>query len=152
VSGTATTIAATRAHRRAGQAGFSFIELLVTTIILGLLAAIVIPAVLGQRERAESSTAKALLRTGAGALEASFADDESYAGADAAAMRKIEPNVAWRDTAGALAKGDEVSLSGVTATTYTLTTTTPSGQVFTYVKDLGAKPTVVRTCGVGCTW
>ncbi|MEW6582815.1 MAG: prepilin-type N-terminal cleavage/methylation domain-containing protein [Actinomycetota bacterium] len=151
---TAQTLPRPGAGRRAGarHRGFSFVELLIVTVMLGLLAAIAVPAILGQRERAEDATAKSLLRAGAGAVEASFTQEESYAGLDAAALRAVEPNVKWLDAPGAQSAETEVSLSNVGEDTFTLTTTTRAGTVYTYKKDLGATPVVSRTCGAGCTW
>ena len=49
--------------------GFTFVEVLVTTIVLGLLTALVIPSFLGTRDRANGATAESLLRVGATAVE-----------------------------------------------------------------------------------
>ncbi len=139
------------ARSRATGRGLTFVEVLVVTIIIGLLAAVLIPAVLGQQERAQAGTAQSLLRSGASAIESASVDG-GYAAITAATLREVEPNVAWQTVAGATASADAISVSGLSDAGYTLTTTTPDGRTFTLVKDAGRVLTVTRTCGPGCSW
>jgi type IV pilus assembly protein PilA len=139
------------APSRAPQRGFTFVEVLVVTIIIGLLAAVLIPAVLGQQERAQGGTAQSLLRSGASAIE-SAAVDAGYAAITTAKLREVEPNVAWQTDSGATSSANAISVSGLSDAGYTLATTTPDGRTFTLVKDAGTVPTVTRTCGPDCSW
>ena len=134
------------------QAGFTFVELLLTTIIIGLLAALMIPAVLGQREKAMGASAESLLRSGAGTVEAAAVDAEGYAVITTAQLATIEPNVSWRDTPGATTSANELSVTNLNPSGYTLTTTAASGAVYVLEKDVTGVPTITRTCGPGCTW
>ena len=137
---------------RRRQAGFTFVELLVAMIVLGLLAAVMIPAFLGQREKAQGAGAESLLRTGASTMEAASVDAQGYPLVTTDRLAATEPNVAWLSTPGASAPKDQVSVTDVGPEGYTLSTTTASGQVYVLEKDLTAKPTVTRTCGAGCSW
>jgi type IV pilus assembly protein PilA len=73
------------------ESGFTLVELLVVMLILGLLAAIAIPAFFNQRDKARDSQAKVYDRTAETAME-TFATDNggTYTGADAAALKGIE--------------------------------------------------------------
>jgi type IV pilus assembly protein PilA len=136
-----------RLRRRRDEKGFTLIELLVVVIIIGLLAAIAIPAFLGQRNKANDAAAKSLVRNGATAMEAFFSDGNTYATATPTNLRTIEPNISWSTTAGDAA-ADQVKISGLTATGYTLEATSKSGTTYKYVKDLSAATgsTVDRSC------
>lgn len=137
---------------RQHEAGFTFVEMLVTMIVIGLLAAIMIPTFLGQREKAQGATAESLLRTGSSAVEAASVDVDGYTTLSAARLAQSEPNLAWLDSAGAMAADNQVSVTDLGPQGYTLSTTTTSGVVFVLKKDLTATPTTSRTCGTGCDW
>lgn len=142
----------TQPRRDGRPGGFTFVEVLVTTIVLGLLTALVIPSFLGTRDRATDATAESLLRVGATAVETASVEPGGYAGLTTAELQALEPAATWTPAPGARAAEAEITLSGVSATGYTLTTTTASGDVYTLAKDLTTQPTVTRTCGPGCTW
>ena len=62
------------------EGGFTLIELLVVIIIIGILLAIAIPSYLKFRDRANESAAKANVRAAIPAIEAFYADNNTYAG------------------------------------------------------------------------
>src|SRR3954462_4885573 len=77
------------------EAGFTLTELLVVILIVGLLAAIAVPTLLGQRDRGRDARAKGTARTVVQAMTVYGDDhDDSYACGDAAAclvaVRDIE--------------------------------------------------------------
>ena len=70
------------------ESGFTLVELLVVMLILGLLAAIAIPAFFNQRNKAKDADAKEAARTAETAMETFATDnDGSYANATTAAGR-----------------------------------------------------------------
>src|SRR3954451_6917952 len=80
-------------QRAQDENGFTLIELLVVILIIGILAAIALPAFLNQRSKAQDANAKSVVRTAQTAMETFYTDNQTYVGADAAKLGVIEPTL-----------------------------------------------------------
>ena len=82
-------------HRAHGQEGFTLIELLVVILIIGILAAVAIPAFLNQKGKANDAIVKGDIKTAQTAQETSFTDNQTYAtgAAGLTALEAIEPSL-----------------------------------------------------------
>src|SRR6185312_14384390 len=79
-------------RRAEDEKGFTLIELLVVILIIGILAAIAIPAFLNQKGKAYDSNAKSDARTAATAEETYYTDNNGYT-ATVTDLTAIEPTL-----------------------------------------------------------
>ena len=80
-------------ERAQSEKGFTLIELLVVILIIGILAAIALPAFLNQREKAQDSEAKSSARTVQTAMETYYTDHQSYESVTSDKLVDIEPAI-----------------------------------------------------------
>src|SRR3954463_15027678 len=73
-------------ERAQDEKGFTLIELLVVILIIGILAAIALPAFLNQRGKAQDAAAKSDARSAQTAMETYYTDYQTYTGADKPAL------------------------------------------------------------------
>jgi type IV pilus assembly protein PilA len=130
-------------ERAQDEKGFTLIELLVVILIIGILAAIALPAFLNQRGKAQDTEAKSAARTAQTAMETWYTDEQDYA-ATKAQLEAIEP--ALKEGAGAslvvTSGANDVATDG-----YAVEVTSKTGNKFKITKaDVAGGSGVTRSC------
>ncbi|UYW26381.1 type II secretion system major pseudopilin GspG [Methylorubrum extorquens] len=86
-----------RAEARSGEAGFSLVELLVVLAIIGMIATMVTPQVLGYLGRAKGDTARIQVKNIAQAVELYYLDLGTYPTSQQGLQALVQPTgPAWR--------------------------------------------------------
>ena len=128
---------------RSGQSGFTLVEMLIVLLIIGILAALAIPAFFSQREKATDADAKSAVDTAHTALESySTQANGSFAGATLDDLKRIEGTLSNFD--GVPADEPVLTLMGLGDDTYTIQVLSATGTAFSLSRE--SSGTLEYTC------
>jgi type IV pilus assembly protein PilA len=108
-------------HSRLSEAGFTLIEVLVVTLVLGILAAIALPTFLGQQRKAQDADAKSNARNLVSHVEACRTASEDYTFCDTVVELDGGASTGLPVVDGAPTADGTVGVAAATRDSYTVT-------------------------------
>lgn len=133
------------------ESGFTLIELLVVMLILGILAAIALPAFFNQKDKAGDAKTKEYVHSAQVAMETCATENTSggYVGCTEEKLEAIEPTLKSAGTIGLA--GGKTTDTLPTAKGYKITLTTAgTSRTFSVNNDEGTLTYVCSPAGGGC--